>query len=106
MAHGDSAADKLKLAALFEVGNAIASSLNQRELLNRILEVACDVMQVKICTLRLLDEPTNELRLVANRGMGRYSKPLKVGESVVGRAVQEKRAYAVTDISQLSWQMP
>ena len=100
MAPEDGATDKLRLAALYEVGSAIACSLNQRELLDRILEVACEVMGARICTLRLLDEATKELRLAANRGMGRYSKPLKVGDSIVGRAVQERRAYAVTDISQ------
>jgi HD-GYP domain-containing protein (c-di-GMP phosphodiesterase class II) len=96
---------KLQLAALFEVGKTIISSLDEEEVLHRILSSCAKVMGAKICTMRMLNRETDMLELVAAEGMAKefleeLEDDIALGESVVGKAVLNKRPYPVVDIQQ------
>lgn len=96
---------KLQLAALFEVGKTIISSLDQQEVLHRILISCNKVAGAKISTIRMLNRETGMLELVAAEGMARefleeLESDIALGESVVGKAVLNKRPYPVVDIQQ------
>lgn len=86
-------------SALSEVCKVLASGSSDRELTSGILEVIRQTFGGEVCTLRLLDESTGELVLAASLGLSDYSKPVRLGESIIGKAVQERRPYAVPDIS-------
>ncbi len=96
---------KLQLAALFEVGKTITASLDQREVLHRILAACAKVMAAKICTLRMLNRETGMLELVASEGLAKefleeIETDIALGEAVVGKVVLNKRPYPVVDIQQ------
>ena len=89
--------------ALLAVSQAIASPSSQRELVDRILEIVAETFGPRpdapaVCSLRLLDVATGDLNLAASRGMQGYSKPLRLGESIVGQAVLERRPQPVPDL--------
>jgi len=54
---------------LRDVTTAILSSLNSREIVDLILEKVMEIMRVKGCSLRLINETTRELDLLAHRGL-------------------------------------
>lgn len=79
---------------LRDVTTAILSSLNSREIVNLILEKVMEIMKVKGCSLRLINETTRELDLLAHRGLseaflrkGPVSADKSIGEALQGRPV-------------------
>ena len=102
-ANGSERASAGGTLALTDVCEAIAGWREERELTRRILEIIRDRMGVEVCTLRLLNEVTGELTLVASLGLDDYSKPVALGQSIVGRAVLERRPYRIADISKSSY---
>ncbi len=84
--------------ALTEICQVLADTADERELTSRILEIICRVFDVEVCSLRLLDELSGELVLARSRGMSGYSKPVRLGESVVGRAALERKPYLVKNL--------
>ncbi len=91
-----------QLAAFVDLGNAIVSSLDFNEVVQRILDVTQRLLRADVVTLRLLHAPSGTLRLVGLSGLsGDFaadSYTVKVGESVVGRAIAERRPYPVRDV--------
>lgn len=94
---------------LLAISRAIASPCSQRELVDRILEIVAETFGTSgsgsrsgsttaVCSLRLLDFPTGDLYLAASCGMQGYSKPLRLGESIVGRAAIERTPCLVPDL--------
>ena len=60
------------------------------------------VMDSKICSIMLLDEKRNELVIAATQSLSDYyvNKPnLKVGQSISGRVVKEKKPITVLDVT-------
>ncbi|MFH1024491.1 MAG: HD domain-containing phosphohydrolase [Planctomycetota bacterium] len=91
----------MRLARLFEVEDAVVSSLQLEVVLKRILETANTLMEVDASSIRLLDEEEKRLEFAASVGFHAnvsFKAYLKVGESVVGRAVKERRPFPVSDI--------
>lgn len=86
------------LEGLYEICEALASCPNDRQLISRILGVIARTFATEVVTLRLLDLAGEELILTGSAGLEGYSKPVKLGESVVGRAVLERKAYLIPDI--------
>ncbi len=84
--------------ALTEICEALAETSDERELTHRTLEIICRVFEVEVCSLRLLDDLSGELVLARSRGMPGYSKPVRLGESIVGRAVLERKPYLVKNL--------
>src|SRR5215467_8548548 len=89
-------------ALLIEVADVLNTTLDLNTLLQRVAEVVKRVIDYEIFSILLLNERTQELRFrfqighlpeVADRIR------VKVGEGVTGRAVQERRAVLVDDVS-------
>lgn len=55
--------------ALHEITRAILSTLNSRKVMELIIELVTDLMRVKAAALRLINESTNELELLACKGL-------------------------------------
>jgi signal transduction protein with GAF and PtsI domain len=54
---------------LRDVTTAILSSLNSKEIVDLILDKVMEIMKVRACSLRLINETTRELDLMAHRGL-------------------------------------
>ncbi len=90
-----------QLSALSEVSKTITSDLYLEEILQLIVAATADSLSFKICSLMLLDEDKQELVVKATQGSSReYAKkaPIKLGESVAGRALAEGRPITVYDL--------
>ncbi len=88
---------------LYEISRAISSNRYLEEILLLIVGMTAQLMGSKICSLMLLDEEKQELVIKATQSLSenyRTKPPVKVGESVSGRAVQKKEPIKVLDVSQ------
>jgi two-component system, sensor histidine kinase PdtaS len=95
----------VQLHTLSEVSQAITSNMYLEELLQLFVTMTAQTMGFKICTVMLVDLATNELVIKATQSDSKeYTKKpnLKIGESVSGRAVAERRAITVLDVLQTS----
>src|SRR5207244_4434030 len=98
--------EQLRLKArLFEslvsVGQTINSTLNLDEALKVITSEAAQLMEVKMCSLRLLDESRQWLDLRASCGAGPayLQKPrLAVDESLIGVVVRRRKPLQVQNV--------
>lgn len=93
----------VQLHTLSEVSQAITSNMYLEELLQLFVTMTARTMGYKICTVMLVDTAKGELVIKATQSQSKeYNKKpnLKVGESVSGRAVAEKRAITVLDVLQ------
>ncbi len=91
----------VQLHTLSEVSQAIASNFYIDELLHLFVEMTARTMNYKICTVLLVDPEKGELILKATQSDSQeyVKKPRpKVGESIAGRAVSEKRVVTVPDV--------
>jgi GAF domain-containing protein len=64
--------------------------------------MTAQMMNSKICSIMLLDEASGELRIAATQSLSeqyRRKPNLKVGQSISGRAVKERRPIIVVDVS-------
>src|SRR5260370_36985915 len=89
-------------ALLVEVSDVLNTTLDLDTLLQRVAEVVKRVIDYEIFSILLLNERTQELRFRFQIGhlpevVERIR--VKVGEGVTGRAVQERRAILVDDVS-------
>jgi signal transduction histidine kinase len=98
--------EQLRLKArLFEtltsVGKAINSTLDVNEALQVIARETCSLMQVKMCSLLLLNEAGTTLELRAAHGVGKAyrDKPaVDVEESLLGVVLRRKRPMQIENV--------
>lgn len=91
-----------KIETLYQVSEAIVSNRYIEEILHLIVTMTAEMMNSKICSIMLLDEKKNELEIKATQSLSEEyrSKPnLKVGQSISGLAVKEKRPITVLDVT-------
>lgn len=91
-----------QLAAFNEIGKALASSLNLKEILGIVMDKISGLMQPKNWSLLLLDEQTNELtfEIVVGDGAEKIKDlRLKPGEGIAGWVANEMRPLLVPDVS-------
>jgi HD-GYP domain-containing protein (c-di-GMP phosphodiesterase class II) len=90
------------ITALYEVNKSITSTLQLPQVLRLITKKACQMMQAKGCSLRLLHEHKKELVLNAQYGLKKRSHlrkgNIKIGESIAGRVLKENRYYIIRDL--------
>ena len=92
---------KAYLGTLSKISKAITSDLYLGDVLKLIVTLTANVMKAKICSLWLLDEKTQELKIRATQVMsGEYIKErsLKVGEGIVGLVAKEKKPVIIADV--------
>ena len=89
------------LTLLMEVSEQITSTLDLKVLMVRIAEIVKRVIDYKVFAILLLNEKTQELRIRSSVGHPEEQVRklrIKVGEGIVGRAVQERRSILVNDV--------
>ena len=93
----------LQLDTLSQVSETVSSNRLIDDVLQLIVTMTAQMMGSKICSIMLLDDTTNELRIGATQSLSeqyRRKPNVKVGQSISGRAVQERRPIIVTDVTQ------
>ena len=88
---------------LNEIAQVISSTLEETEILRRVMENVNRILKVEACSLLLLDQKTNELEFtVTLKGdEARYSSfRLKMGQGIAGWVAQHGEPLLVPDVSQ------
>ncbi|MCX8022750.1 MAG: GAF domain-containing protein [Syntrophorhabdaceae bacterium] len=91
-----------RLNLLSEVSRTIVSDYYLKEILQLIVTMTAKVMDSQICSIMLLDGKKEELVISATQSLSEAyrNKPnLKIGQSISGRAVKEKRPIVVLDVT-------
>lgn len=92
----------VKIETLYQVSEAIVSNRYIEEILHLIVTMTAEMMNSKICSIMLLDEEKGELEIKATQSLSEEyrSKPnLRIGQSISGLAVKEKRPITVVDVT-------
>lgn len=92
----------LQLETLSQVSETVVSNRVIEDVMHLIVTMTAQMMNSKICSIMLLDPPTGELKIVATQSLSeqyRLKPNLKVGESISGRALQERRPIIVADVT-------
>jgi GAF domain-containing protein len=92
----------LQLDTLSQVSETVASNRLLDDVLQLIVTMTAQMMNSTICSIMLLDPAGGELRIAATQSLSeqyRRKPPIKVGESISGRAVQERRSIQVPDVT-------
>ena len=90
-----------ELHAIFEIDKAITSAIDLETVLQQIVQMSIGLLDAKISSIMLIDEESQELVIAAAHGLSEsyiQKGPIKVGESIAGRVIQEGRPIAVDDI--------
>jgi signal transduction protein with GAF and PtsI domain len=90
-----------KLEALSKISKAISSELYLEDILRLIVVVTAEVMKSKICSLWLVDERDQALKIRATQAMSEeYLKEriLRMGEGVVGYVAQENKPMMIYNV--------
>jgi signal transduction protein with GAF and PtsI domain len=100
--HEDVLKKARRLDLLSEVSRTIVSDYYLKEILQLIVTMTAKVMDSKICSIMLLDEKRDELVISATQSLSEdyVNKPnLKVGQSVSGQVVKEKKPFTVLNVT-------
>lgn len=92
----------LQLETLSQVSDTVTSNRIIDDVLQLIVTMTAQMMGSKICSIMLLDAATGELRIAATQSLSeqyRRKPNLKVGQSISGRAVHERRPIIVADVT-------
>ena len=92
----------LKIETLSAVSRTISSNRYIKEILQLIVTMTAEMLNSKICSIMLLDPEKSEIEIAATQSLSedyRHKPPLKVGQSISGQAVKEKRPIAVLDVT-------
>jgi len=92
---------KSYIDALSKISRAITSDLYLEDVLKLIVTMTANVIHAKICSLWLLDQNTQELKIRATQAMSKdylKERSLKVGEGIVGTVAKEKKPIVIYDI--------
>ncbi|MFH1093471.1 MAG: GAF domain-containing protein [Candidatus Omnitrophota bacterium] len=92
---------KSYIDALSKISKAITSDLYLEDMLKLIVTLTANVMEAKICSLWLLDEKTQFLKIKATQAMSsEYVKErkIKVGEGIVGLVAKNKKPTVILDV--------
>ena len=87
--------------SLIDAGRAMSGILAITDLLNYFVGCVADELDVERASLMLLDEKTDEMRIVAHRGLSAdvtSGARMKVGDGISGSVAREKKPILVTDV--------
>jgi len=93
--------DAREINALLEISKAIASGLYLEDVLRLIVTVTARLMDSKICSLWILDEKDNKLKLKATQSISEEylkERSLAMGEGVVGYVALRNQPTAIPDV--------
>ncbi|MGH7233226.1 MAG: GAF domain-containing protein [Nitrospiraceae bacterium] len=92
----------VQLETLSQVSETVVSNRLIEDVMHLMVTMTAQMMGSKICSIMLLDHQAGELRIVATQSLSeqyRLKPNLKVGQSISGRAVQERRPIIVADVT-------
>jgi signal transduction histidine kinase/putative methionine-R-sulfoxide reductase with GAF domain len=90
-----------EINALLEISKAIASGLYLEDVLRLIVTVTANVMNSKICSLWILDEKDQKLKLKATQSISEEylkERSLAMGEGVVGYVAFHNQPMVILDV--------
>jgi GAF domain-containing protein len=89
-----------ELKSLREIDNAISSTLDLAEVLNRILDEGMKIVNAPTGTIQLLDQSTGELVFKAGRGMREdiRHRRIKSNEGITGSVATQKKSILAPDL--------
>jgi len=90
-----------EINALLEVSKAISSGFYLGDVLRLIVTVTANLMDSKICSLWILDEKDQRLKLKATQSMSEEylkERSLAMGEGIVGYVASHNRGVAILDV--------
>jgi len=93
---------KIHLSTFNEIGKALTSSLDLKEILNIVMEKISEILKPNNWSLLLMDEEKGDMRfeIVVGEGSDKLrGMRLKVGEGVAGWVAKEKKPLLVPDVS-------
>ncbi|MDQ6733237.1 MAG: GAF domain-containing protein [Nitrospirota bacterium] len=91
-----------QLETLSQVSETVVSNRVIEDVMHLMVTMTAQMMESKICSIMLLDHATQELRIVATQSLSeqyRLKPNLKLGQSISGRVVQERRPMIVPDVT-------
>ena len=91
-----------QLDLLSKISKSLVSESYLKEILKLIVSLTAHVMDSKICTIMLLDEKNNELKIASSEGSAEayIKKPnVRIDRSISGRVVKEKKPVAVLEVA-------
>ncbi len=100
--HSAQTLDPRDLEFFWKLSESVVSGRYLKEILQLIVTMTAEMMNSKICSILLLDEKRQELVIEATQSMSEeyVRKPnIKVGESISGRAVKERRPITIIDVT-------
>ncbi len=89
-----------EISVLFEISQAITSTLVLDEVLDSIVNFSMEMMNALRCELRLLNDSKEFLEVRASRGLSKSflsSTAIKVGEGIIGNCFSERLPVSVID---------
>jgi Nif-specific regulatory protein len=92
-----------EVSALYEVSQAVSSTLDMKEVVERILAILAERLGMQRGTLALLDPETAELAIEVAHGLSETEKRrgrYKVGEGVMGRVLETGEPMIIPNIGQ------
>lgn len=93
----------IQVDTLSQVSETVVSNRLLEDMLQLIVTMTAQMMGSKICSIMLLDQDKEELRIVATQSLSeqyRRKPNLKLGQSISGRAVLDRRPILVPDVTQ------
>ena len=93
--------EEKEINALLEISKAVASGLYLEDVLRLIVTVTANVMDSKICSLWILDERDQRLKLKATQSISEAylkERSLAMGEGVVGYVALHNQPMAIVDV--------
>ncbi len=90
-----------EINALLEISKAIASGLYLGDVLRLIVTITAKVMDSKICSLWILDEKDQKLKLKATQSMSEEylkERSLRMGEGIVGHVALHNKPMTIMDV--------
>src|ERR1700734_4430839 len=91
-----------KIAVLYDAGQAVLSTFDLDEVLQRILAIARDYFHLRNVAIMLLDKPSQELYVRSQIGwdVGQDKARLSLGQGITGAAALKKQPVYAPDVRQ------
>lgn len=99
--HDDTTAKSMQIEMLSKISEVVVSEEYLDEILDLIVNMTAELMHSKICSLMLLNEEKGELIVTATQSLSeeyRNKPPIKIGQSVSGVVLQEKKPIAIRNV--------
>ncbi len=93
---------KKQMDALIKISKSLVNNKDVGDVLKTIVNIVADVMNFKICSVMLYNPQKEELSIKATQSLSEnyINKPnLKVGESLSGMAIKEKKPITAIDVT-------